>query len=287
MFTVADLVLARCCLSERVFLCLRLCLLIITTTILYLSYQNQVVTNNNAPYCLFIIFSTWSCLFTILYFLCTMFLHFKYRTLVRRHFEYHESLLELSSDAGLASSEKIGRIERIQVTLYSLSLISNIVNLLSLATDSPLPSLFPAHLQFSLLATVAVAVDTLFNRYTLRASVLFESGLLGILYCCCTFLVNYTHNCDAFLFANMTATMNTGSNNNSNNSTTWYALHVFQDTGVGSTRFVHEMPFIFFFSTLLLTSMICCTFTFCRFRCVGKEKDKIDHTSKIMMCALG
>ena len=283
-FTIADLVLPRCCLSERLLLLPRSCLLLLSLSLLLYTYFLFERSEKSCWYCFLILFSTWSTLLSSCYFVLSVSIHVRYRTLVARHFEYHESLLDLSSDRGLETSE-LGTFEKWSVKFITAAFVTNTVNIFSLLMDPRLSSQSsqPSLLHLSLISMVTVAVEMLWNRYTLRASAVLEMLLLGLFYCFSCWVVNWTEACNIFQLTNQT----TNQTKNSSHTTfdVWYELHVFEHVGVGS-RFLHVMPYFFFFGALLMMGALSWFFTAIRFQCSAKEKDLSDHTSKIMMCAL-
>jgi len=293
-FTIADLVLPRCCLSERLLLLLRVCLLLLNLSLLLYTFFLFERSERSCWYCFFILFSTWSTLLSSCYFVLSVSIHVKYRTLVARHFEYHESLLDLSSDPGLETSE-LGTFEKWSVKFITAAFVTNTVNLFSLLMDPRLSSLSSqssqtSQLHLSLISMVTVAVEIMWNRYTLRARAVLEMLLLGLFYCFSCWVVNWTEACNIFQLTNQTTNQTTNHDIIIKNSThtthdVWYSLHVFEHVGVGS-RFLYVMPYFFFFGALLVTGALSWFFTAIRFQCSAKERDLSDHTSKIMMCAL-
>ena len=195
-------------------------------------------------------------------------------------------MLELSSDRGLERSE-LDKISKLGVVVFTAALVSSVVNLCSLAVAPPLPPLSPLrlslpaelHLQLSLLSASSIAVELLLNRFIFKMGVLLEVLVFGVLYSLCTWLVNLNwvgecprHN-------------STGTNVTNATTVVWYDLRVFETVGVG-TKYPHAMPFITFFGCLVVAAAVCFSFTATRFQCLAKDKDRSEHTSKIMMCAL-
>ena len=222
--------------------------------------------SNKHTYCVGIELSSWSSLFASLYFALSLSFHIKYRTLLKRHFEYHSSLLELSSDHGLERTEPLSRWEKISVLTCLSAFVCAVAFVLdqyslSTSVENNVP------LQAALVTASTVTLEFLLNRFTLSFFALLEVVVLAIVFSLCTWLVNWTEDCTLFL----------GNRTNA----TWYDLHLFENVGEGK-----YMPYFFFVGVLVLSTAILFMFTALRFTCLAKDKDRSEHTNKIMMCAL-
>jgi hypothetical protein len=276
-FNIADLILSSCCcLSESFLKYLRCIFLILNLAMLAYPFVALRSKHINHTYCVGIELSSWSSLFASLYFALSLSFHIKYRTLMKRHSEYHESLLELSSDRGIERTEPLSRWEKISVLTCLSAFVCAITFVCShvMATGPSLSTSVKNYvpLQAALVTASTVTLEFLFNRFTLSFFALFEVVVLAIVFSLCTWLVNWTDDCTLFL----DSSQHLGNRTNA----TWYDLHLFENVEG------KYMPYFFFLGVLVLSTAILFMFTALRFTCLAKDKDRSEHTNKIMMCAL-
>ena len=83
-------------------------------------------------------FSSWTFSVVLLYFLLVLSIHYRQRTLIARHKEYHVSLLELSREPGLMSNTltKRERCGQISFTLASVCSLANVCVLFANSHDA-------------------------------------------------------------------------------------------------------------------------------------------------------
>ncbi len=269
-FTKADLVLGRL-VPERLLMALRLVFFLANAAALAFAYGSAAGPGTGAGQpsalrqggCFSFVFATWALLAAVVYFALALSFHCKYRTLVARHFEYHESLLELSQDPGLGSTQFDAR-ERVARIAWGLAAVACTVNLLALSSGpvsfapSPPPEIYAA-------AAVTIALEAVLNRHTLRIAVVFECLVLGILFCGATWAINGSGSCRAFFSVHNNATL------------PWYTLHEFEGMwegdDPGSAHTSPWMPYVALFGALLLSAAVMWCAAASRYHCLASEKD--------------
>jgi hypothetical protein len=276
MFSLQDLLLPTC-LSEKVLLIFRFIFLVVNLVLLVFQFLK---IKHVYWSCYFIAVQTWVSIFSVAFFALTLKFHYQYRMLIQRHFEYHESLLQLSSFRGL--SQELSKFEKSTSVLFFLALVCSAVNITSTFVNPPiiLSTTFTnqVYMPISLISASCLVIELLLNRFTIVFFALFEAIAVGVIYC----IFNWVFN---IYGANQCKTFFRNAASNSSSDLLWYQLHIFEKIG-NETNKGPEMPYVYFFVCLILIAGLTICFTAIRFSCLARDKDRSEHTSKILMCTL-